>query len=312
MNNEILGIHHITAIAGNAKKNHDFYTKILGLRLIKKTVNFDDPHTYHFYYGDEKGTPGSILTFFPWEGIQAGRRGTKQVTEIGYSVPAGSLDFWQNRFEQHNIIYNKPAVKFGERYLTFLDPDGLKFELTEAKVKDSRPQWETKEVSKENAVHGFHHITITTNKMEATAAILTDIFGYKLAETEVNRSRFVTDAVEHAAIVDLVEAPGEAIGHVAGGSVHHVAFRVKDEETLLQYRDRALAMGLHITEKIDRNYFYSLYFREPGGVLFEIASDNPGFATDETVEQLGSGLMLPPQYEPRREQIVKVLPVLGE
>lgn len=310
MKNEILGIHHITAIAGNAKRNYDFYTGILGLRLIKKTVNFDDPHTYHFYYGDEKGTPGSILTFFPWEGIQAGRRGTKQVTEIGYSVPAGSLEFWQNRFEQHNIIYNKPAIKFGERYLTFLDPDGLKFELTEAKEKDTRPQWVTKEVDQANAVHGFHHITITTNKMEDTAAVLTQAFGYKLAETEVNRSRFVTDAVEHAAIVDLVEAPGEAIGHVAGGSVHHVAFRVKDEATLMYFRDKIVEMGLNITEKIDRNYFYSLYFREPGGVLFELATDNPGFTVDEPLEELGSNLKLPVQYESMREEIEGILPKL--
>jgi len=311
MKNEILGIHHITAIAGNAKRNYDFYTGILGLRLIKKTVNFDDPHTYHFYYGDEKGTPGSILTFFPWEGIQAGRRGTKQVTEIGYSVPSGSLEFWQNRFESHNIIYNKPATKFGERYLTFLDPDGLKFELTEAKVKDTRPQWETKEVDKTHAIHGFHHITITTNKMETTAAVLTHIFGYKVAETEVNRSRFITDAVEHAAIVDLVEAPGEAIGHVAGGSVHHVAFRVKDEATLMYFRDKIVELGLNITEKIDRNYFYSLYFREPGGVLFELATDNPGFTIDEPIEELGQNLKLPAQYESIREEIEGVLPKLA-
>ncbi|RQO70049.1 ring-cleaving dioxygenase [Pedobacter sp. KBW06] len=310
MKNEILGIHHITAIAGNAKKNYDFYTRILGLRLVKKTVNFDDPHTYHFYYGDEHGTPGSILTFFPWEGIGAGRRGTRQVTEIGYSVPAGSLDFWQNRLEKNNVIYNKPAVKFGERYLTFLDPDGLKFELTEAKTPDSRVQWETKEVSKENAVHGFHHITITTNKMEATAAILTHVLGYRLQETEVNRSRFITDTVEHAAIVDLVEAPGEAVGHVAGGSVHHVAFRVKDEETLMYFRDKIVDLGLNITEKIDRNYFYSLYFREPGGVLFELATDNPGFTVDESLEELGTNLKLPAQYESNRVMIEGILPKL--
>lgn len=311
MAQEILGIHHITAIAGNAKKNYDFYTRILGLRLIKKTVNFDDPHTYHFYYGDEKGNPGSILTFFPWEGITAGRRGTKQVTEIGYSVPKGSLDFWQKRFEQHNVIYNKPAEKFGERYLTFLDPDGLKFELTEANTPDERPQWVTNEIGKENAVHGFHHITITTNKMEGTATVLTKIFGYKLLKNEVNRYRFTTDNVKYAAIVDLVEAPGEAIGHVAAGSVHHVAFRVKDEETLMYFRDQVVAMGLNITEKIDRNYFYSLYFREPGGVLFEIATDNPGFTVDESLEELGTNLKLPAQYESIREEIEGILPKLN-
>ncbi|EDM36638.1 dioxygenase [Pedobacter sp. BAL39] len=310
MKKEILGIHHITAIAGNAKKNFNFYTQVLGLRLVKKTVNFDDPNTYHFYYGDEHGTPGTILTFFPWEGIQAGRRGTRQVTEIGYSVPAGSLDFWLKRLEKYNVIYNKPAEKFGERYLTFLDPDGLKFELTESATADDRPQWITDEISAENAIHGFHHITITTNKMELTAKVLTDILGYKLAQTEVNRSRFVTDAVSQAAIVDLVEAPGEQVGHVAGGSVHHVAFRVKDEETLMYFRDKVVEAGLNITEKIDRNYFYSLYFREPGGVLFEIATDNPGFEVDESLEELGTNLKLPAQYESNRSVIEAILPKL--
>lgn len=309
METQILGIHHITAIAGNAKRNYDFYTRILGLRLVKKTVNFDDPNTYHFYYGDEQGTPGSILTFFPWEGIAQGRRGSRQATEIGYSVPAGSLAFWQDRLEKNNVIYNKTAEKFGQKYLTFLDPDGLKFELTEVE-EDSRKQWTTAEITEANAVYGFHHITITTNKKELTAKVLTDLLGYELKATEVNRFRYVTDTVAYAAIVDLVEAPGEAVGHVAGGSVHHVAFRVKDEATLMHYRDLALEMGLHITEKIDRNYFYSLYFREPGGVLFEIATDNPGFTVDESLEELGTNLKLPQQYESSRAQIETVLPKL--
>lgn len=311
MDNQIKGIHHITAIAGDAKKNYDFYTRILGLRLVKKTVNFDDPETYHFYYGDEVGTPGTILTFFPWGGISAGRRGTRQVTEIGYSVPAGSLDFWMKRFDANNVTYNKVAEKFGEQYLTFLDPDGLKFELTVPKKEDERRPWTTNEVGTLVATRGFHHITITTNKAEATAKVLTDILGYRLAEQHVNRFRFITDHASHANIVDLVEAPGESAGHVAGGSVHHVAFRVENEEVLMHYRQKVLEAGLQITEKIDRNYFYSLYFREPGGVLFEIATDNPGFATDETVENLGKGLKLPPQYEAYREQLEKVLPSLA-
>ncbi len=311
MENKILGFHHITAIAGDAKRNYNFYTRVMGLRLVKKTVNFDDPETYHFYFGDEVGTPGTILTFFPWGNrVRQGRRGTQQVTEIGYAVPEGSLDFWQKRLEANHVIFNNAAEKFGEQYLTFLDPDGLKLELTVPKKADIRTPWETDEVKAEHATRGFHHITITTNKMDATARILTDIFGYRLLQQEVNRYRFITDAVEHAAIVDLVEAPGEAIGLVAGGSVHHVAFRVKDEDTLMHFRDTILAQGFNITEKIDRNYFYSLYFREPGGVLFEIATDNPGFATDETVAELGSGLKLPPQYEEYRTRIESVLPQL--
>jgi glyoxalase family protein len=307
MEDKILGLHHITAIAGEAKRNYNFYTNILGLRLVKKTVNFDDPYTYHFYYGDEQGTPGSILTFFPWEGMQSGRRGTRQVTEIGYSVPQNSLDFWLNRFEKHNVIYNKVSEKFGEQYLTFLDPDGLKFELITSKSADSRLPWETEQISAEHALKGFHNVTITTNKMDATAKVLTDIFGYSLLESHVNRHRFVTGAIDTANIVDLVEAPGESAGHVAAGSVHHVAFRVKNDQILMAFRDKVLAAGLNITEKIDRNYFYSLYFREPGGVLFEIATDNPGFAVDETVEELGSALKLPAQYEAHREDISKRL-----
>lgn len=311
MENRILGLHHITAIAGAAKRNLDFYTKVLGLRLVKKTVNFDDPGTYHFYYGDRVGSPGTILTFFPWEGISPGRRGTHMLTEIGYSVPEGSFDFWIKRFEEYNVTYNKPAEKFGEPYLTFLDPDGLKLELIVSKTEDKREAWEAEGISPSVATRGFHNVTLTLDAMKATADVLTDILGYKLTEQHVNRHRFVTDAVEQAAIVDLVEAPQERPGNVAGGTVHHVAFRVKDEETLMQYRQKVLERGLNITEKIDRNYFYSLYFREPGGVLFEIATDNPGFAADEPVEELGKNLKLPPQYESIRSRIEEALPKLS-
>jgi glyoxalase family protein len=310
MENKILGLHHITAIAGNAKKNFDFYTRVLGLRLIKKTVNFDDPSTYHLYYGDEQGSPGTILTFFPWEGITQGRRGTKQVSEIGYSVPENSLDFWLKRFEDNNVIYNKTAEKFGEQYLTFLDPDGLKFELIVSKNADSRKPWETNEITAEYATRGFHNVTIAANKIQETADVLTGLLGYRLKEQHVNRFRFVTDTVDQAAVIDLVETPGEKPGHVAGGSVHHVAFRVKDEETLMTYREKIASKGLNITEKIDRNYFYSLYFREPGGVLFELATDNPGFTADESLNDLGTSLMLPPQYEVNRNAIEANLPKL--
>ena len=209
------------------------------------------------------------------------------------------------------MIHNKVAEKFGEKYLTLLDPDGLKLELTVAKNVDSRAPWETNEIIAENAIKGFHNITITTNKIQPTADILINVFGYRLLEQHVNRYRFITDAVNNAAIVDLVEVTGEAAGHVAGGSVHHVAFRVKDEKTLMEYREKIAKLGLHITDKIDRNYFYSLYFREPGGVLFEIATDNPGFAVDEPVDELGTHLMLPAQYESRRSQIEQNLPQLS-
>ncbi len=300
MENKILGLHHITAIAGDAKRNFDFYANTLGLRFIKKTVNFDDPGTYHFYFGDEVGSAGTILTFFPWgSSIAQGRRGTGMATEIGYSVPKGSLDFWIDRFEKHNVIYNKPAEKFGERYLTILDPDGLKLELTEVENDDRKP-WETDEVKANVATRGFHNVTLSLKDIKPTAAILTEIFGYKLVAQEVNRFRYQTDAVENAAIIDLVELPEEKHGHVAGGTVHHVAFRVPNDEILHKFREKVIEHGLSITPQIDRQYFHSLYFREPGGVLFEIATDNPGFTVDEALEDLGKGLKLPAQYESKR------------
>jgi glyoxalase family protein len=312
MEPRILGLHHITAIAGNAPRNYDFYTRVLGLRMVKKTVNFDDPGTYHFYFGDETGSAGTILTFFPWEHITAGRRGIGQATEIGYSVPAGSFDFWMQRFEANGITYNKPSEKFGERYLTFLDPDGLKFELIESKTPDVRTPWTTPEVGAEVATKGFHTVTLTLASSKATADILTEVFGYTLLEQHVNRSRYVTDTVPGGAqYIDLVEAPGEARAITAGGSVHHIAFRVKDDEAELHFRQKLVARGLQPTPQIDRDYFHSVYFREPGGVLFEIATDNPGFTVDEPLAELGTHLMLPTQHEHLRPQLEQRLPKVG-
>lgn len=310
MEDRILGLHHITAIAGEAKRNFNFYTRTLGLRLIKKTVNFDDPTTYHLYYGDQAGSPGTIITFFPWQGMEPGRRGARQVTEVGYSVAESSFDFWLKRFDTHNIIYNKVSEKFGERYLTFIDPDGLKSELIASGKPDNRVPWQTEDITADNGIKGFYNVTITTNSLQPTADVLTNVFGYRLLESQVNRFRFITDAVETANIVDLVEIPSEKAGHIAAGSVHHVAFRVKDETVLMQFRDKIAAAGLNITEKIDRNYFYSLYFREPGGVLFELATDNPGFSVDESPDQLGLALKLPEQFEKHREEISAQLPKL--
>ena len=238
------------------------------------------------------GHPGTILTFFPWEGITTGRRGTGMATEIGYSVPEESLDFWIKRFEEFNVTYNKVAEKFGEKYLTFLDPDGLKLELTVPSVKDKRKPWITESVNENVATRGFHNITLTLSTIEKTVNILTDVFGYKLQEQKINRYRFVTDAIETAAIIDLVEVP-EHRGHVAGGTVHHVAFRVTDDAVQKMYRDKLLSLGLNPTTVIDRNYFHSVYFREPGGVLFEIATENPGFTVDEPVNELGTNLNYP-------------------
>lgn len=312
MENRIMGLHHITAIAGDAQRNYDFYTKVLGLRMVKKTVNFDDPKTYHFYFGDGVGTPGSILTFFPWPRVRQGKNGAGMATEIGYSVPAGSLEFWKERFKKLNVSHGEIGRKFGEDYLPFQDPDGLRLELIVPKINDYRKPWKTAEVDSAVATKGFHNVTLTLNDHKPTAAVLTDIFGYEFQEKEGELYRYKTNAIETAAIVDIRERPEAGSGLNAGGTNHHVAFRVKDEETLMKFREKVLQKGLHITEKINRDYFFSLYFREPGGVLFEIATDNPGFATDETVEELGSNLQLPDKYEGARAQIEQVLPKLKQ
>ena len=312
MENRILGLHHITAIADNAQRNYNFYTKILGLRLVKKTVNFDDPGTYHFYFGDEKGNPGTILTFFPWEGIGRGYTGTGMATNIGYSVPDGSLDFWVQRFKQFNVKYENTAERFGEQYVSFQDPDGLKLDLIVPSDFDNRTGWETHDVKADVATKGFHGITLTLKNVTPTATILTDILGYKLLKQEGNRYRFITDAVDNASIVDIIEAPNLAPGRNAAGTNHHIAFRVKDDNILMDFREKIISKGLSITPKIDRDYFFSLYFREPGGVLFELATDNPGFTRDEPLQELGSSLKLPGQYEGSRKQIEEVLPVLQD
>ena len=310
MEPKILGLHHITAIANNAQRNYEFYTSVLGLRLVKKTVNFDDPGTYHFYFGNESGTPGTILTFFPWEGIGAGRPGVGMATDIGYSVPKGSLSFWADRFRTFKVEADEVKEKFGEKYLSFRDPDGLRIDLVEPSVNDNRIPWTTHDVNAEVATKGFYNITLTLKDSQPTAAVLTDILGYELVKQEGNLYRFQTRAIENASVVDILELPNGPKGYNAAGTNHHVAFRVANDDILMNFREKVLSKGLSITPKIDRDYFFSLYFREPGGVLFELATDNPGFTRDEPLSELGSTLKLPRQYEGSRAEIEKVLPVL--
>lgn len=260
-----------------------------------------------FYFGNENGTPGTILTFFPWQHVKKGHTGTGMATEIGYSVPAGSLEFWEERFKSLGVSYSQKGERFGEQYLPFTDPDGLDISLIDTGAKDSRAPWTTTEVTAATATRGFHNVTLTLDKVEPTARILTDIFGYRQIAQEGNRYRFMTDAVNEAAIVDILETPDGQPGLNAGGTNHHVAFRVANDAVQMEYREKILSKGLHITPQIDRDYFHSLYFREPGGVLFEIATDNPGFTIDEPLASLGTQLRLPKQYEPMRAQIEKRL-----
>jgi glyoxalase family protein len=311
MEDKVLGLHHITAIAGNAQRNLDFYSKVLGQRFVKKTVNFDDPGTYHFYFGNEVGTPGTILTFFPWQNVRQGYNGTGMATNIGYSVPEGSLQFWTDRFKQFNVTFQEVSEKFGEKHLPFQDRDGLKIDLIVPQKEDKRKAWKTNEIKEDVATKGFHSVTLTLKRPEPTVAVLIDILGYHLLKQEGNNYRFITDSIDNANIVDLIIAPDQPAGLNAGGTNHHVAFRVKDDKILMDYREKVLSKGLNITPKIDRDYFFSLYFREPGGVLFELATDNPGFAKDEPVEELGTHLKLPKQYESARAEIEKVLPQLS-
>lgn len=310
MSNSILGLHHITAITNNAQRNYDFYTHVLGLRLVKKTVNFDDPSTYHFYYGNGTGTPGTILTFFPWEGIGPGRNGIGMATEIGYAVPDDSLDNWIGRFRELGVSMGEQGKRFGEMVLPFTDPDGLALDLIVPKQSDARQPWETESIKQDMATRGFHSVTLTVQKLDATAKLLTDVFGYRLQAQEGNRYRFQTDTVSTASIVDLLEMPDGTLGRNAAGTNHHVAFRVANDAVQMEFREKILTSGLQVTPKIDRDYFFSIYFREPGGVLFEIATDNPGFTVDEALNELGSNLKLPKQYEGSRAKIEKALPVL--
>ncbi len=310
MDNRILGLHHITAIADNAKRNLDFYTQVLGVRLVKKTVNFDDPGTYHFYFGNETGTPGTILTFFPWEGIGQGTNGSGMATHIGYAVPKGSLAFWKNRLESVQIKVEEAEI-FGEKLISFRDPDGLQLQLIEPSGDDSRKVWTTDDIKDGQALKGFHNVTLTLRDADPTMKVLTDILGYDLQKQEGERYRLATDAIDTANLIDIIENDKIPAGRNAAGTNHHIAFRVKDDNILMEYREKVLSAGLSITPKINRDYFYSLYFREPGGVLFEIATDNPGFTVDEPLEELGSHLKLPVQYEGMRNKIEGVLPNLS-
>lgn len=309
MEKRILGLHHVTAIANKAQRNLDFYTKVLGMRLVKKTVNFDDPGTYHFYFGNETGEAGTILTFFPWEGVGPGRNGSGMATDIAYAVPSGALAFWKARLTAHNIPFEEQSI-FGENLISFKDPDGLQLQLVEPAGTYTRSVWATDDVKDDVALRGFYNVTLTLQRSEATARVLTDILGYELQKQEDNRLRFATDAIDTANLIDIVESPAATRGHNAAGTNHHIAFRVKDDQVLMELREKIVSAGFNITPKIDRDYFYSLYFREPGGVLFEIATENPGFAVDEPLAELGSSLRLPKQYEGMREEIEAILPEL--
>ena len=300
------GIHHITAIAGDPQRNVDFYTQALGLRLVKLTVNFDDPGTYHFYYGDATGAPGTVLTFFPFRGAPQGRRGTGQATTIAFSIPDGAMGYWIERFERLNVPFNAPARRFDAETLVFYDPDDLELELVAH--ADGRAPWEGGPVPPEYAIRGFHSFTLSVDEPERTAALLTETLGFRAAGEAGDRFRYAAGEGGLGALVDVLCRPATTRGQVAVGTVHHVAWRTPDDAQQLDWRQKLVGLGYNVSPVMDRQYFHSIYFREPGGVLFEIATDPPGFTLDEPMDQLGSGLKLPPWLEPRRGVIAQNLP----
>lgn len=305
-----MGIHHVTAIASDPQRNLDFYAGILGLRLVKLTVNFDDPGTYHLYYGDAVGHPGSILTFFPWPEGRRGRQGTGQVATVALGIPPASLGFWIERLIFHGVKYEGPSRRFDEQVLALTDPDGLMLELVaSSRVEDLAP-WAEGPVSPEHAVRGLFGATIWEDGDSGSAAFLGRNLGFtELAEQE-GFLRLESAQTGMGTVIDLRRVPGFWRGAGGVGTVHHIAFRAASSQAQLQRRAEIVAQGVAATPVIDRQYFQSVYFREPGGVLYEIATDEPGFAVDELLSELGTHLKLPPMYEPHRQDIERALPPL--
>lgn len=310
MTSKIPGIHHVTAIAGDPQRNLDFYTGVLGLRLVKLTVNYDDPHTYHLYFADDEGSPGTILTFFPWPGAPRGRPGTGQATVTSFSVPDGALGFWTERLKSRGIPFDGPASRFEEEFVRFADPDGLALELVAHAKGETGETRDYGPVPAGFAVRGFFGVTLSEEGYERTSALLTGTLGFRVAAETGNRFRYEAEAIGAGAVVDVLCLPYGQRGHVAAGTVHHVAWRTPSAREQVEWRKRLVGAGYDVTPVIDRLYFRSIYFREPGGVLFEIATDPPGFSVDEPADRLGSRLMLPARLESRRPELEKVLPPL--
>jgi glyoxalase family protein len=301
------GIHHVTAIASDPQANVDFYTKVLGLRLVKQTVNFDAPHVWHLYYGDEKGAPASILTFFPWPGVMPGKEGAGLTTATAFSVPPESIGFWHQRAKQLGIAVQAPTFRGDSEVLTMFDNDGMRLELI-ASEGDARSGWDgVSDIPAEMAVRGLHAVTLSERNLDPTSTMLTDFLGMELASERSGAASFNMGPGGAGASVDVVGGVLDR-GLQAGGTVHHVAFRAPDLATMENWQQELSARGVAVTEVMDRQYFKSIYFREPGGVLFEIATDDPGFDIDEPLLELGRKLKLPPWLEPSREQIQNSLP----
>jgi glyoxalase family protein len=303
----LAGLHHVTAICGDPQRNIDFYTGVLGLRLVKVTVNFDDPEAYHFYYGDGVGSPGTILTFFSWPGAPRGRLSAGQIADIGFTVAVDALPFWQERLADHGIEVHGPAQRFDEAVLAFHDPDGLAIEIVAHAQGSERSGWSHGDVPPASAIRGLHAVTLWEAQPALTSAFLGNVLDFAVVARDGQRTRY-SPAAGPGTFVDVVTAPSVAHGEVAVGTTHHVAWRTATDKEQLGWRGHLAEVGAHVTPVLDRQYFHSIYFREPGGVLFEIATDPPGFTLDEPLEALGTHLKLPPWLEGQRNQLEAALP----
>ncbi|MDX0520093.1 dioxygenase [Sinorhizobium medicae] len=298
---DIKGLHHVTSMTSDAHENNRFFTDVLGLRRVKKTVNFDDPSVYHLYYGDERGTPGTVMTYFPFSHMMTGRPGAGEVGEIQFSVPKGSLAFWKDRLIAHGVGGIQADATFGVERLRFAGPDGDGLALIET-VDDPRAPWLVNGISEEEAIRGFSGARLNLHDTAATEELLR-FMGYERAEAEGDVARFITPSGNGAATIDLVALPQTPFARQGAGSVHHIAFAVENREKQLEVRKALMDTGYQVTPVIDRDYFWAIYFRTPGGILFEIATNEPGFDRDEDTAHLGEALKLPARYEPFRGKI---------
>jgi glyoxalase family protein len=295
-------------VASDPQANVDFYHHVLGQRLIKRTVNFDDPGTYHFYFGDEVGTPGTILTFFPWQHMRRGQRGNGEVAATAYSISSEAVDYWRKRLTAHGVTAGKSQTRFGLEVIPFQDPDGMVIELMVHDGRATTRHWQQGPIPPEVALRGFYGATLWVGDAQGTADLLTDSLGFTFAGQESNRFRFQAASDDIGMTIDLLERPGQPSARLGAGSVHHIAFRTVDDEEQAEYLQSLRAGGTHVSPVMDRQYFHSIYFRAPSGVLFEIATDAPGFLYDEAVDELGTHLKLPPWLEARRADIERAVP----
>jgi glyoxalase family protein len=307
----IQGLHHVTATVNDAQQDLDFYAGLLGLRLVKKTVNFDNHHVFHFYYGDERGTPGTLMTTFPYKGkgVPPGRKGAGQITAIAFSVPTGSLGGWRERLARQGITVAEEGRRFGEEFLGCTDPSGLTVELI-ANGRDSRSAWNAVDIASPLAIRGIHSVTLTIAIPEPSSALLVELLGYAILAEAEGRTRLEVNGGGPGRTLDILAAPEAPVAVNGLGTVHHVAMAVESAEAQLAYRERLVRLGVPVTEVLDRQYFQSIYFREPGGVLYEIATLPPGFLVDEDLAGLGRELKLPPWEEPHRKLIEAGLPAV--